>query len=214
MPPSGSPFARGITYRDDFGLWWPNYDHNPIKCHNKVLLEIDAMDLTIMLCGKRTNVCIQAGGHAGLWPKRLAQHFRKVYTFEPEPDLFDCMTQNLAGIPNIEMHRLALGASNGEALMNPHPSAGSWSVIPNGRVPVQQVTIDSLKVKTCDAILLDIEGYEAEALAGAEQTITKFRPILHLEIWGKKRGSVDHIIAKHGYEFRGQRKSDSIFVPL
>jgi FkbM family methyltransferase len=204
--------AEGVTYREDFGLWWPDYDHNPPKCFNKVRLQINAMDATIA-ASRGFDLCIQAGGHAGMWADQLARVYKRVVTFEPDPALFACMEKNLAGRENIEMHEKALGREVGTVLMMPHPSAGSWYVSERGRVFVEQTYIDSLDLPACDAIILDIEGYEAEALAGAAQTIKKFRPVLHLEILPRARDAIMKAVERFGYVFRVQVHSDSIFVP-
>ena len=201
-----------ITYRDDFKMYWPDYDHNPPKCFNKVRMQINAMDATIA-ASRGFDLCIQAGGHAGMWADQLARVYKRVVTFEPDPALFACMGKNLAGRENIEMHCAALGRNDGEVLMMPHPSAGSWYVSERGRVKVSQTTIDGLSLPSCDAIILDIEGSEPEALAGAEHTIRKFRPVLHLEILPRARDAIMNAVERFGYIFRVQVHSDSIFVP-
>src|SRR5262245_20172415 len=200
-----------IYFRDDEPVWWPKYDVRPDKCLNKVNVQIAAMDATIALC-KKTDLCIQAGGHAGLWPKRLAKTFKRVLTYECEPVLFKCMTRNLAGIPNIELHSLALGPTSSLVRMMPHKSAGSWSILPDGTVPVYQTSIDHLSLDVCDAIFLDIEGYEAQALAGAERTIRQFKPILHLEVLPRSRAAIEAKVAELGYRKVNRIHGDEIFV--
>ncbi len=201
-----------ITYREDFKLFWPDYDHNPPKCFNKVRMQINAMDATIA-ASRGFDLCVQAGGHAGLWPDQLARVYGKVITFEPDPALFACMEKNLAGRENIEMHQAALGRNVADVMMMPHPSAGSWYISTEGRVPVKQTTIDGLNLPACDAIILDIEGSEPEALAGASETIKRFRPILHLEILKRATDTIAKVVADIGYRFRTQVHSDHIFEP-
>jgi hypothetical protein len=60
---------------------------------------------------------------------------------------------------------------------------------------------------------LDIEGYEAEALVGAAQTIKRFRPILHLEVLPRSREAIEAKVAEFGYVKRHRIHSDEIFVP-
>ena len=193
-------------------MWWPDYDHSPPKCFGKVRLQINAMDATIAQ-SRGFDLCVQAGGHVGMWPDQLARVYGKVITFEPDPALFACMEKNLAGRENIEMHRKALGRTDAEVLMMPHPSAGSWYVSDRGRVLVKQTTIDGLNLPACDAIILDIEGSEVEALAGAAETIKKFRPVLHLEILKRHTEATQRAVADMGYTFKFQVHSDHIFVP-
>lgn len=203
--------GEGIYLRDDCGLYWPHYDSNPVKCLQKVRSQIGAMDATIRLC-RGYSLCVQAGGHAGLWPQRLAQTFARVLTFEPEPALFACMKRNVTAA-NVEMHALALGSRQAKVRMVPAPHAGSWSVGEGGTFPVRQTSIDALNLPACDAILLDVEGYEAEAMAGAEKTIRRFRPVLHLEVLPRSREAIEGKVAEFGYVKRHRIHSDEIFVP-
>ena len=96
--------------------------------------------------------------------------------------------------------------------MRPVGSAGSWRVDDAGTVPVQQTTIDALKLGRCDAIYLDIEGAEPGALRGAERTIRTFRPVLHLEILPRARGEILSITEALGYGLVRHVHKDAIFV--
>src|SRR5262249_31324528 len=46
---------------------------------------------------------------------------------------------------------------------------------------VSRVTVDSLDLPACHLIKIDVEGMEGEVIAGAEQTIRRFRPVLYME---------------------------------
>ena len=72
--------------------------HRDLHCLGKVLRLVPGRD-----------VAVQAGGNLGLWPKRLAQEFRRVITFEPDPDNFAMLRHN-APERNIEAYQAALGA--------------------------------------------------------------------------------------------------------
>lgn len=201
-----------ITYRPDFKMYWPDYDHSPPKTFNKVRMQINAMDATIAQ-SRGFDLCVQAGGHVGMWPDQLARVYKKVITFEPDPALFACMEKNLHGRENIQMIRAALSRERGELMMMPHPSAGSWYVSDQGRVRVMALAIDDANLPACDALILDIEGHETEALAGAAETIKKFRPVLHLEILKRHTEATQKAVADIGYRFFTQVHSDYIFVP-
>lgn len=178
-----------LTIRDDFGgLAWPNYDHKPEACYARVMSHLKDMDVALPFCRER-RVCIQAGGHAGLWPGRLAEYFSRVYTFEAEPILFQCLCLNTAHRSNIYPYARALGEFPGTVKLRPHVSAGSWRVDPDGTHPVEQVTIDDVMERSSypdhknqvDAIFLDVEGYEAKVLRGAVKTIERCRPVVMVE---------------------------------
>lgn len=65
-------------------------------------------------------------------------------------------------------------------------------------------------------IHLDVEGYEIEALKGAEQTIIEYRPSLVLECWKRNDPSEhpwfkEYIIDRYGYRFRQKVDGNKVF---
>jgi len=192
--------ALGFTFRQDFDAWWPKYDHAPETCFRFVQRGLPDMEIAARHC-KRRRIVVQAGAHAGFWPRRLAGLFGKVYAFECEPVLHACAERNLKRwrVPNVTLSSKALGAAVGSAKMSPHRSAGSWSIDPHGTMLVKMTTIDSLDLVVCDAIYLDIEGWEIQALIGAARTIKQFRPIIHLEVLPDNEHATECHMAALGY---------------
>ncbi len=141
----------------------------------------------------RRKVCVQAGGACGVWPAYLAGQFDKVYTFEPHPENYKCLVLNTQDRANVIPMQAALDAFPFPfAMLNLHESeagnAGAWYVNNNAEtVPAQNAiqvpvtTIDALELAECDLIQLDVEGYESNALAGAEETVRKHRPLIVIE---------------------------------
>lgn len=206
--------AEKITFRPAFDAWWPDYDHAPETCFKFVKRGLPDCDIAARLCRHR-RVCVQAGAHAGFWPRRLAGQFRKVYAFEPEPALFECARRNLRRwrVGNVDLRPHALSSREGPAMMVPHRSAGSWTLDAAGSVPVTAITIDSLGLHACDAIYLDIEGHETEALTGAAKTIERFRPMIHLEELPDSAAAIEIHMAALGYVRTAAVHKDVIFRP-
>jgi FkbM family methyltransferase len=67
-------------------------------------------------------------------------------------------------------------------------------------VAIETITIDALSLPRVDFIKLDIEGMEAEALAGAEQTIMRCRPILLAEHIKAGREPLRSFMDARGYK--------------
>lgn len=206
-PPAAPP---GISYRADLGAWWPDYDHAPVKCMQFVRHGLPAVDRVAHYCGKM-RVAVQAGGHAGFWPMALARHFAHVHTFEPERALFDCMVRNCTA-PNVTMYRHGLGAQCGTVAFKSHISAGSWRVDPEGTHRITLLTVDTLKLDTLDALCLDIEGYEVEALAGAAETILRCRPVILCELLPRSKDAIVAWLDEAGYVMRERFGRDGIFT--
>lgn len=213
-PVDPPPPPAGITFRRDIGIpegvWWPDYDHAPAKCMEFVQHGLPAVDRVAHYCG-RMRECVQAGGHAGFWPMALAAKFEHVHTFEPERALFDCMARNCTAA-NVTMYRHGLGSLAGTVKFRSHVSAGSWRVDDEGDHLITLLTIDQLNLTRCDAILLDIEGYEVQALAGATATIERCRPVILVELLPRSKDAIDECLRRRGYVQRERFGRDGIYT--
>jgi FkbM family methyltransferase len=130
---------------------------------------------------------VQAGGHIGIFPDELSRIFKRVYTFEPEYENFQCLVRNCTG-ENVFPQRAALGANNGgrKLQVQPRNTGGHQMTHDPGDIPM--LRIDDLGLTDCDALILDLEGYEFFALLGATQTIMRTRPLIIVEQNKKSRG--------------------------
>lgn len=206
-------FPETISFIHDLGVYWPDYDDRPAVCYGYMGKRLTDIDVGVNYC-KRRHVAVQAGGHIGLWPLRLAKtlQFDKVVTFEPERALFNAMLRNLEGVSNVMAHDKALGDELGIVKMLPHPTAGSWRVDMQGTVAVGQITIDSLKLPECDIIQLDVEGYEVLALEGARETIANFRPVIQVEMLPRSANAIERKLRKLKYRQVEKVHNDAIFI--
>ena len=51
----------------------------------------------------------------------------------------------------------------------------------------KMIMLDNLPCENFDIMLVDVEGYEFELFKGGEEKISKYRPIIIMEIWGNKK---------------------------
>jgi len=114
----------------------------------------------------------------------------KVICFEPNPTMYARLLHNIQinGFTNIESHNVALGAAEGEAVLYWDPKinmGGATLVETTGGKRVAEVKIVSLDHTLQDAaihlIKIDVEGFEANVIQGALETIKHSRPIFILE---------------------------------
>jgi FkbM family methyltransferase len=141
-------------------------------------------------------VVVQAGGCAGLWPVALSKYFAHVYTFEPALVNFECLQANVAACANITAVQAALGDTyRSVGLTRPKPKAGLWRV--EGEGYIEMLPLDDLLGDVAlDALVLDVEGSELQALRGAERLITTHKPLLWFE---HRTAEVDGFLTAHGY---------------
>jgi FkbM family methyltransferase len=170
------------------------------------------------LC-KNTNLVIQAGGNAGLYPKLYSGLFSTVMTFEPDFRNFFCLSHN-AIEPNIFKYQAALGNTTDPIGMAVNPlwnqeNAGALRIQGQGKIP--QLTIDSLGAVP-NLIHLDIEGFEAFALLGAEKTIKKHNPLIVLETndsgdaYGWRQEKIDALLYAWGYKILENWEHDTVYI--
>ena len=121
----------------------------------------------------------------------------KIIGFEPQRQLFQALGGSLAlnGYRNVYLHKYGLGAAQGIAEMpevdySTDQDFGQVSLSDKSTVKehswmndrtVNITSIDSMNLPRLDFLKLDVEGYEAQALTGALNTIQKYRPWLWVE---------------------------------
>lgn len=201
-----------IYWREAIGAWWPRYDHKPEKCFEFVQHGLGALTLAHHYL-RNARSCVQAGGHAGYWPRHLAEMFSTVYTFEPEPALFECLLRNCMSDRNIVASGKGLGASAGRARFKSHVSAGSWRVDEAGEHEIELTTVDLLNLEDCDGLFLDVEGYEVEALKGAAATIKRCQPLILVELLPRSAAAIQSHLARLLYKQVARFGRDGIYLP-
>jgi FkbM family methyltransferase len=140
---------------------------------------------------RRGDVVLDIGANLGLLSLRLAAavgRTGKVHAFEPQPRLQRYLAQTFAANPDlpVELHGVALGNVEGELEMAvPRHNAGAATISGRNRpgderfmVPVRR--LDSmardLGLDRVDFVKIDVEGFEAEVLAGGLEFLARTRP--------------------------------------
>jgi FkbM family methyltransferase len=109
--------------------------------------------------------------------------FRKILSFEPDPTNFQKLEQYLSALPaDIRSKISAMASALGDdtALINVENSGSPSSRVGHGDHQVPCRVIDEfIEGKSVPSFVkLDIEGYEPQALRGAQQTLTRGRPVV------------------------------------
>lgn len=203
---------------------WPWMEfHGSAACIKWGFRDLRNLDAALAhVIGRRC--VVQAGGNLGIFPKRLAEEFTSVISFEPDPALFSAMKHN-APEPNIVAINAAIGNSRVPISLSARRRDSSGRATHEGLTHVagpgtiKQMLIDDLTLTTCDLIYLDIEGYELNALMGATKTIERCRPVIAVEInrnilhYGTSGAALRSWIEARGYKRVMCMNSDEVFVP-
>lgn len=203
-----------ITYHKDIGLWYPDYAKSPQDEVRYINGRIKDADLVLrFLKPTQRGTVVQAGGHVGTWPERLSKHFDTVISVEPEPQLYNCLVQNTSHRENVITFNRALGAQDAEVLLLRRASPGTCRIDIAGDIKVKQTTIDQIvEGHEVNALILDVEGYEVQALRGAVSTIANWNPVIHVEMLPRSKEAIHAYLTKLCYRLRLSVHNDAIYT--
>jgi FkbM family methyltransferase len=141
-------------------------------------------------------VFLDVGGNTGIYTikaaKFLAAQGGTVVTFEPFPEMLATLSRNVRAnnFCNVRLRGFCLGETTGvsELWMNFHRPA-SYSLVHRDDQAASLSTLvfrlDEVfpleKLERIDYVKIDVEGAESRVLAGAGETLRRFRPIIQLE---------------------------------
>lgn len=211
-----------LIFRDGF-LWEvPKTDE---LCFDAIYTDSACIQRVIQYCS-RHRVAVQAGGNVGVYPLKLIENFKRVLTFEPAQDNFQCLKANIEKFgtkaDGVFAFQAALADSVcGAQLQLVEPTnCGTYRTTADASLPhVPTIVLDHFHLGECDLIWLDIEGFEHVALHGALETIKRCRPVIVLEVkdhcenYGRTREQVCQWVMEQGYFKADEAKDDLIFVP-
>jgi FkbM family methyltransferase len=128
------------------------------------------------------------GNHTVFYAKKVAPG-GMVYSFEPQRITFEILCANLVlnNLLNVIPMHAGAGEVEGQAVVpavNPNMVQNFGAVSIEGHQSgdmVRVLPIDSLELKSCKLIKVDVEGMELKVLKGAEKTIRACRPFLFVE---------------------------------
>lgn len=201
------------------GYLWPDADR---ECAGAIFQQLPEALNQVYQRVRQYRIALQAGGNCGLWPVELAKRFERVYTWEPHPQNFHALRNNLKRFHarNVTAFNAALAESSRElqraVMQGDDANCGAYQVQTTDKLQdgAPFMSIDSLELRAnVDLIYLDIEGYELQALEGARETILTCKPLIILEQKGLG-GSEEQILpllAQYGYEMTHEFARDKVY---
>lgn len=142
-------------------------------------------DETEMILSLASGHCLDIGANFGVMAQALEYNGFKVSSFEPQPDVFNILRQNVRG----ECFNMGLGSTPGTFKM-PKIFLGSkanygGSAIGTrsdmGTIDVSVGVLDSFEFDDIGFMKIDVEGFEEKVLRGGTKTIERCRPIMYIE---------------------------------
>ncbi len=163
--------------------------------HIKNTFEPEMVKLFKVLASK-SEVILDIGANIGCTALLFGELAKIVYAFEPSPTTFTFLEKNIsrAGLKNVFLQNIGLGAAPGEYTLTFSPSNRSGGFVSNqtqvttGHI-MEKITIlpldevlKPLKISKIDFIKIDVEGFEGNVLCGMPQTLATHKPIVVMEL--------------------------------
>ncbi|MGC1548060.1 MAG: FkbM family methyltransferase [Rhodanobacter sp.] len=123
------------------------------------------------------------GAHA-LWLGLAVGETGQVHVAEPRRLLFQQMCANVAlnGLTNVYTHARWLGRCKGQAALSSLP--GNTVHKTNNDEIVNTLTVDELELDALHLMKINVPGSMIDLLAGAAETVRKYRPIIYARLAG------------------------------
>jgi len=147
-------------------------------------------DVAFLIHDRDVRVIFDVGANVGFVTYQFQKRFpmADIYCFEPNPNVFNKLTQNYVNDKNIHPVHKGMADQSGELFFNLNSNTGTSSFLTPTKyhkthqakhqldpVTVPVITIDEFSqeenITHIDILKLDIEGYELKALQGAEKLL-------------------------------------------
>lgn len=137
-------------------------------------------------------VCLDIGANIGNHAVAFADCFEHVHAFEPNAKALDLLRVNAKLRDNITVHGVGLSDKSAviDALQPEHNLGGTGPNIDHRSdatpvrlavEPLDTLALD-LEGKAITFAKIDVEGFEAQVIKGAAQTLQAHRPVLGMEV--------------------------------
>ena len=157
--------------------------------------EPDIVKMFNTLVGKEDTV-LDVGANIGCTSILFGAQVRQVHSFEPSPTTFKYLLKNTcrAGLNNIAVHNFGLGNAIGEFTLTFSSDNRSGGFVSNQIDASEGHQVENIQIRKGDDfvkvegisaikfIKIDVEGFERDVIEGLSATISRYQPIVALEL--------------------------------
>jgi|TARA_R100001460_G_scaffold19953_1_gene41349 FkbM family methyltransferase len=177
-----------------------------------------------------TGILLDCGAHMGVYSILLSDCFEKVFAFEAQKRTYFQLCGNLFvnEITNVFPTHAGITASDKThehktLYVVSEDGGGSSFVKPTNQkiISEEKVLMTAIDHKDYEGpvklIKLDIEGYELDALRGAEMTIGKFKPVILFESnpgAEEQRNEIFNFLKKFNYQVGRVEQFENMFIAV
>jgi FkbM family methyltransferase len=154
------------------------------------------------LAGRPPGVLLDVGAMIGLHTTYLAEYVphTAIHAWEPARANLAVLLRNVTRYPSVHVHPLALSDREQLLALRSEPgNLGHTQVVAQAHdtFDAPAVPLDSYRLEEVRLVKVDVEGHEAQVLAGARATLERWRPLVVVEDWRRDLGP---LLAGLGYQ--------------
>ncbi len=153
----------------------------------KSIVHDQTVPLHILPLFKEGDTVVDIGANLGTHTFPYAKHVGpngRVLAFEPYVPSFVCLAVNCRDLPQVELFNYALGNFHGAVSLHlpSDTNYGTVAVSHSNTGNTLGRRLDDMLLPRCDFIKCDVEGFEPNVIAGALETIKRFKPVMFIEL--------------------------------
>lgn len=150
------------------------------QTHDPIVADVLKEHLT------KDSVCIDIGAYIGDQSVYLSSFCKKVYSFEPQHDIFLALCANLflnQALNVFPYERIAYYKNDrfSYASLDTTGNLAATAFIQDNQGPIIAVRVDEIVTEKVDFIKCDAQGGDLDALMGCQKIIDKFKPKILFE---------------------------------
>ena len=179
-PLPGITVSLRTNQRIERWMWAGAYERELVQLMKRILKS----GMTVLDVG--ANI-----GYFSALASGLVGNSGQVHAFEPMPQNLSRLRQNLSAFGWAHPYPYAVGNATGTAMLYFNESEAGWASLFNSNDLKRRANIDVIRlddwvrdhaVNRIDFIKMDIEGGEFHALQGAQEALSRFRPVIVAEL--------------------------------
>ncbi len=143
-------------------------------------------------------VVVDVGAYIGSHTLTMSGLAKQVYSFEPQPLIYQCLSNTLKKkeIDNVVLFNLAASNKKGESRIYTNNDGmsslqGIRDAKFNMNLPCDLNKLDNIIDQKIHLIKIDVEGHEWEVIDGATKLIKTHKPIIILETFRNKKNKAN-----------------------
>jgi FkbM family methyltransferase len=196
-------FDKNLYFKIRYALVSSLYKDVIIELNNKKFKIRDDIDLMTILADEKIDnffkekgkIFLDIGAHIGKYSILYSDYFEKIYAFEPEPNNFECLKENIK-TNNLENKiiplNLVVANKNGFIDFFLSPYSVTHSLVKketDKKITVECISLDEffkkfeISASDISLVKIDVEGAENLVIKGLEENLDKLRCKFIIEIW-------------------------------